>query len=148
VSEAARLLLETAQRGELHHAILCYGPSAQALRDVSVGIAKTLNCVNGTQGDDCTACQRIERRIHPDVHFIEVAGERKMISVEQIREIVAAASLRPFEGRNKIFRRMPSASAVRTRSSRRSKSRPATRPSSCSRARPIFCYRRSARVAR
>jgi DNA polymerase-3 subunit delta' len=103
VSEAARLLLETAQRGELHHAILCYGPSSQALRDVSVGIAKTLNCLNGTQGDDCTACQRIERRIHPDVHFIEVAGDRKMISVEQIREIVAAASLRPYEGRNKIF---------------------------------------------
>ncbi|MEA2162552.1 MAG: polymerase subunit delta [Thermoanaerobaculia bacterium] len=103
MSEAARLLFETAQRGELHHAILCYGPSAQALRELSVGIAKTLNCLNGTQGDGCAACQRIERRIHPDVHFIEVAGERKMISVEQIRDIVAAASLRPYEGRNKVF---------------------------------------------
>jgi DNA polymerase III subunit delta' len=103
VSEAARLLFETAQRGELHHAILCYGPAVATLREVAVGIAKTLNCLNNTQGDDCAACQRIERRIHPDVHFVEVAGERKMISVEQIREIVAAASMRPFEGRNKVF---------------------------------------------
>jgi hypothetical protein len=103
VSEAARLLLETAQRGELHHAILCYGPSTTALREVSVGIAKTLNCLNVTQGDGCAACQHIARRIHPDVHFVEVGDAKKMISVEQIREIVAAASLRPFEGRNKVF---------------------------------------------
>ena len=41
--------------------------------------------------------------MHPDVHFIEVAGERKMISVEQIRDIVAGAGMRPYEGRNKVF---------------------------------------------
>jgi hypothetical protein len=103
VSAAAELLLETARRGELHHAILCYGPDAATLRALSLSIARTLNCLNGTEGDGCTACQRIERRMHPDVHFIEVAGERKMISVEQIREIVAAATLRPYEGRNKVF---------------------------------------------
>ncbi len=103
MSATAELLLETARRGELHHAILCHGPSAATLREIALGIARTLNCLNGTEGDDCTACQRIERRMHPDVHFIEVAGEKKMISVEQIREIVAAATMRPYEGRNKVF---------------------------------------------
>jgi DNA polymerase-3 subunit delta' len=103
MSATAELLLDTARRGELHHAILCHGPSPKTLREVAVGIAKTLNCLNGTEGDDCTSCQRIERRTHPDVHFIEVGGERKMISVEQIREIVAAATMRPYEGRNKVF---------------------------------------------
>jgi hypothetical protein len=103
MSAAAELLLETARLGELHHAILCHGPSAATLRETALGIARTLNCLNRTTGDGCTSCQRIERRIHPDVHFIEVAGEKKMISVEQIREIVAAATLRPYEGRNKVF---------------------------------------------
>jgi hypothetical protein len=103
MSATAELLLETARRGELHHAILVHGPAAATLREVAIGIAKTLNCLNGTSGDDCTACQRIERRMHPDVHFIEVTGERKMISVEQIREIVSAATMRPYEGRNKVF---------------------------------------------
>lgn len=103
MSATAELLIETARRGELHHAILCHGPDAATLREVAVGIARTLNCLNGTNGDDCTACQRIERRMHPDVHFIEVTGERKMISVDQIREIVAAATMRPYEGRNKVF---------------------------------------------
>ncbi len=103
MNNAAALLAETAQRGELHHAVILHGPSPDALREAALRIAKALNCVNGTRGDNCLACQRIERRIHPDVHMIEVGSERKMISVEQIRDLVAAAVLRPYEGRNKVF---------------------------------------------
>jgi len=73
------------------------------LRDIALRIAQTLNCLNGTTGDDCHACEHIDRRIHTDVHFIEVGGERKMISIEQIRDLVAAATMRPYEGRNKVF---------------------------------------------
>ena len=100
---AAELLVDTARRGELHHAIILHGPAAATLREVAVGVAKALNCLNGTGGDDCTSCQRIARHTHPDVHFIEVGGERKMISVEQIRDIVAGAGMRPYEGRTKVF---------------------------------------------
>lgn len=103
MSSVAEILLSTAQRGELHHAIILHGPSSEGLRALALQVAKTLNCVNGTTGDACTTCQRIERRTHPDVHFTEVGGERKMINVEQIREIVAAAGMRPYEGRNKVF---------------------------------------------
>jgi hypothetical protein len=46
---------------------------------------------------------RIDRRLHPDVHFAEVAGERKQISIEQIRDIVSGATMRPYEGKNKVF---------------------------------------------
>ena len=87
MSATAELLLHTAQRGELHHAILCYGPNTSTLRDVAVRIAKTLNCLNGTEGDDCTACTRIERRMHPDVHFIEVTGERLVTVIEFVSPI-------------------------------------------------------------
>lgn len=103
MTTATSLLLETARRSELHHAIIVHGPMPDLLRQVAVRVAKTLNCLNGTTGDDCTACARIERRIHPDVHFIEVAGERKLISIEQIRDLVGDASLRPYEGRTKVF---------------------------------------------
>ena len=103
MNDASSLLLDTARRGELHHAIILHGPAPEPLRALSVQIAKALNCLNGTTGDACSVCQRIDRRLHPDIHFIEVSGDRKMISVEQIREVVGAATLRPFEARNKVF---------------------------------------------
>ena len=103
MTTTASLILDTARRGELHHALILHGPSAPLLRDVALHVAKTLNCLNGTTGDDCQSCQRIDRRTHPDIHFIEAAADKKMISIEQIREIVSDATLRPYEGRNKVF---------------------------------------------
>jgi hypothetical protein len=100
---AAELVPETARRGELHHAIILHGPARDSLRALALQVAQTLNCLNGTTGDRCAACDRIARGIHPDVHMIEVAGDRKMISVEQIRDLVAGAGMRPYEGRNKVF---------------------------------------------
>jgi DNA polymerase III delta prime subunit len=96
-------VLDTARRAELHHAIILHGPAPAPLRELAVRIAKTLNCLEGSTGDDCVSCTKIDRRIHPDVHFTEVASEKKMIAVEQIRAIVENASLRPYEGRNKVF---------------------------------------------
>jgi DNA polymerase III delta prime subunit len=97
------LLLDTARRGELHHALILWGPSPPLLRDTAVRAAKTLNCLNGSTSDDCASCLRIDRRMHPDVHFIEAAADKKLISIEQIRDIVSEATLRPYEGRNKVF---------------------------------------------
>ncbi len=103
MTSVSSLLLDTARRGELHHAIIVHGPLPELLRDLAVRVAKTLNCLNATTGDGCTACARIDRRIHPDVHFLEVEGDRKLISIEQIRHVLAEASLRPYEGRTKVF---------------------------------------------
>ena len=103
MTSAADLLLDTARRGELHHSIILHGPSRQTLRETAVAVAKSLNCLNGTGGDACQSCRRIDERLHPDVHFIEVTGDRKMISIEQIRELVSEATLRPYEGRTKVF---------------------------------------------
>lgn len=103
MTTAPERVLETARRGELHHAIILSGPAPEALGALALRIAQTLNCLNGSTGDDCSACTRIEKRLHPDVHFAEVAGEKKLISIEQIREIVEAAMMRPYEGPNKVF---------------------------------------------
>jgi DNA polymerase III gamma/tau subunit len=102
MNDVGALVLDTARRGELHHAVILHGPAADSLRALAMAMARALNCNNGGD-DDCTICQRIDRRSHPDVHVIEVAGERKMISVEQIRDILEQATLRPYEGRNKVF---------------------------------------------
>jgi hypothetical protein len=100
---AAELLLDTARRGELHYSIILHGPAHEELQALAMGAAKALNCLNRTTGDDCIACQHIERHIHPDVHFVEVADDRKQISVDQIRDILTNAPMRPYEGRTKVF---------------------------------------------
>jgi len=103
MTTTSSLILDTARRGELHHAVILHGPSPGLLRDLAVRLAKTLNCVNGATGDDCLSCQRIDRRTHPDVHFVEAAADKKLISIEQIRDIVSGATMRPYEGRTKVF---------------------------------------------
>lgn len=103
MKSASELLLDTARRGELHYSIILHGPAREGLQSLAVAVAKALNCLNRTTGDDCAACQRIERRIHPDVHIVEVADDRKQISVEQIRDILTNAMMRPYEGRTKVF---------------------------------------------
>src|SRR5204863_9392129 len=80
-----------------------YRRAPAAWRGLALQVATTLNWLNGTTGHDCTSWQRIERRTHRDVHFVEVGAERKLSSVEQVRDVVAAATLRPYEGRNKVF---------------------------------------------
>jgi DNA polymerase III delta prime subunit len=99
----ASLLLDTARRNELHHAVILHGPSPSLLRDLSIRLAKTLNCLDQSTGDDCQSCVRIDRRTHPDIHFVEAAADKKLISIDQIRDIVSGASMRPYEGRNKVF---------------------------------------------
>jgi DNA polymerase III gamma/tau subunit len=102
MKDVSELVRETARRGELHHAVILHGPAPAALRALAQDIARAQNCPDGGE-DGCAICQRIDRQMHPDVHVIEVAGERKMISVEQIRDLLEQAALRPYEGRTKVF---------------------------------------------
>lgn len=97
------LVLETARRGEIHHAMILHGPSPDSLREMAMAISRALNCANRTTGDSCAVCQKIDRGLHPDVRIIDVAEEKKLISAEQIRDVVTGAALRPYEGRTKVF---------------------------------------------
>lgn len=100
---AAALVVETARRGGLHHSLILHGPSPAVLLETSIAIAKALVCLRESTGDDCAACLKVVRGNHPDVHLVRVPEDRKLISAEQVREVVSEASLRPYEGRWKVF---------------------------------------------
>lgn len=103
MSAAVELLVDTARRGELHHSIILHGPSPDALRAVALRLAHALECEGDPKKGLCAACGKVDRGTHPDVHWIGVDEGRKMIAVEQIREMVAGAAMRPYEGRTKVF---------------------------------------------
>lgn len=101
--EPAEMLLDAARRGGLHHSVILHGADAAALLALAVRIAKALVCERGSTGDDCAACSKVTREIHPDVKIVTPNADRKMIAVEQIREIVAESAMRPYEARQKVF---------------------------------------------
>lgn len=104
MSDPSAQLIEAARQNELHHAVILQGSDPATLTALAMAIAQTLNCFEGSAGGDrCLSCLKIERGNHPDIHRIGVAEDRKQISIDQIRNLVAAATLRPYEGRTKVF---------------------------------------------
>ena len=49
----------------------------------------------------CSACVRIARGVHPDVHIVEPV-ETGLIRVDQVRDVIDRAAYRPFEGRRRV----------------------------------------------
>jgi DNA polymerase-3 subunit delta' len=92
--------------GRLGQAYCFQGPSGVGKRATARALAQAVNCLAPAAGPDacgaCPACRRIAAGGHPDV--VEVRPEDKsVIGIDQIREVAARASLRPYEGRTKVW---------------------------------------------
>ncbi|MBI4125206.1 MAG: DNA polymerase III subunit delta' [Deltaproteobacteria bacterium] len=89
--------------GQIPHAFLFCGPEGIGKRKTAVGLAQALNCEarTGIPCEDCLACQKIEKNIHPDCLLIEPEG--KAIKIDTLREMKQKACLHPLEGRSKVF---------------------------------------------
>lgn len=100
---AVALLDGALKDGRLSHAYLFVGPPHVGKMTLASNLAQALNC----RGDDrpcgvCASCQRIAQLKHADVEIIGPNGKAE-ISIDQIREIERSASLKPFEGSNRVF---------------------------------------------
>lgn len=96
-------LIDSAIEGRLHHSLILHGPSSPTLQAAALRISRALNCPNRRGDDGCTTCSRIEKGIHPDVQTFSPLKDRKSISIEQIRDVVEHAGLRPYEEGVKVF---------------------------------------------
>ena len=98
-----REFLRTSVRADrVSHAYLFCGPKGSGKRRAAFALAKALLCEH--KGDDtCEVCRRIERRKHPDVHYLKPEGANHQYLVEQIREIVANVSLAPIQSNHKVY---------------------------------------------
>ncbi len=103
--KAIRLLARSLETGQLSHAYLFVGPPHVGKLTLALNLAQAVNCGASTPPcGECASCRRIAAGKHADVQIIGLISEEKReIGIEQIREMQAAASLPPYEGRHKVF---------------------------------------------
>jgi DNA polymerase-3 subunit delta' len=96
-------------RETLPPALVLAGPDGVGKRRTAMAIAATINCLEPRPAGElerdacgaCPACRRISRGVHPDVIVIE-PGDTGSIKIEQVRDVIARAAYRPFEGRRRV----------------------------------------------
>lgn len=92
-------------RQKLYHTLLLIIPSRSDKTALVSEMAAISQCQRNSGNGPCRrcpACVKIKANIHPDVFFVE-AGEKKSISIDQVREVSQQTHLKPWEGKYKIF---------------------------------------------
>jgi len=95
--------------GRKAHAYLLAGPPQVGKATLARELAQALNCEGADPPcHECTPCRRIAAGIHADVQTVSVEADgdgavHKDISIDQIREVGRAVSLRAFEGRCRVI---------------------------------------------
>jgi DNA polymerase III subunit delta' len=109
-SLGVQLLQRSLERGRLAHGYLFSGDSLSHLEDAARNLAKTLNCLrpekkNGVAidcCDDCMNCQKIEHLNHGDVRWVRPESKSRVITIDQMREVMQQVNLKPTEADYKV----------------------------------------------
>ena len=98
------ILRQALLNGRLHHAYQFIGPDGIGKRTLALALAEAIHCTE-LESDfcgDCGACRAIQAGNHADVRVLEPLTNKKDISIQQVRELEKALSLRSFSGRQKV----------------------------------------------
>jgi DNA polymerase III subunit delta' len=103
--DVVRLLQRSLERGRLAHAYLFAGSDLARLEAVARTLAKTLNCerpplrsAGGLPQDCCDACptcSKVEHESHPDVLYVRPESKLRVITIDQMRELMQTVQLKP-----------------------------------------------------
>lgn len=111
-TQGIELLQRSLERGRLAHGYLFSGSELDDLEGLARQLAKTLNCQQpprmGANGvaleccDACLSCQKIDGGNHADVHWVRPESKSRIISVEQMRDLMQQINLKPTEAEWKL----------------------------------------------
>src|SRR5262245_56745502 len=107
--QVVQLLQRSLERGRLAHAYLFTGGDRVELEDMARVLAKTLNCARpGRRSaagdpldscDQCASCRKIIETLHPDVHWVRPESKLRVVTIDQVRDLMAEIHLKPTEAR-------------------------------------------------
>jgi len=109
-TQGVQLLQRSLARGRLGHAYLFTGDQLDELELLARTLAKTLNCQNPvkTDGqatdccDECLSCRKIDRETHADIHWARPESKSRIVTVEQMRDLMQQIQLKPTEAAYKV----------------------------------------------
>jgi DNA polymerase-3 subunit delta' len=110
--DSVELLQRSLARQRLGHAYLFSGDDLERLELVARTLAKTLNCQNPRQSpnvpgapdscDACLSCRKIESSNHPDVQWVRPESKSRVITIDQMRDLMQTIFLKPTEAQYKV----------------------------------------------
>lgn len=109
-SQGVQLLQRSLARGRLGHAYLFAGDQLEALEGLATTLAKTLNCRQPLQTgavatdccDECVSCLKIDSESHSDVHWARPESKSRVITIDQMRDLMQQIQLKPAESPYKV----------------------------------------------
>jgi DNA polymerase-3 subunit delta' len=110
--DAVRLLQRSLDRGRLGHAYLFGGSDLIELERVASTLAKAVNCQNPPRSnaeglpldscDACESCRKIDACNHPDISWVRPESKSRVITIEQMRDLMQTVHLKPTSARYKF----------------------------------------------
>lgn len=100
-SRVVELLRRDAARPS--QAYLFTGPESVGKEFLARCFAAAVLCpAGGAHDEECRSCRLVAAGVHPDLSVVEPEGAASL-GVDQVREVVSRAALRPVEGRRSVF---------------------------------------------
>src|SRR4051812_25625165 len=106
-----QLLQRSLERCRLGHAYIFSGHDVDELERAAATLAKVLNCAQPVRAktgaaidccDKCDSCHRVDTANHPDVQWLRAESKLRIISIDQIRDLLQTVYLKPTLGGYKI----------------------------------------------
>jgi DNA polymerase-3 subunit delta' len=106
------LLQRSLERGRLAHGYLFSGHQLGELEVLARTLAKTLNCMEPVRlvpggpavdcCDKCVICRKIDAENHADVHWVRPESKSRVVTIDQMRELMKEINLKPNEAEYKV----------------------------------------------
>lgn len=110
--QAVELLQRSLERGRLGHAYLFAGHQLSELEALARTLAKVLNCEHPVRRkadgaavdccDACASCRKIDAENHGDIHWVRPESKSRIVTVEQMRELMQEINLKPNDAQFKV----------------------------------------------
>ncbi len=126
--QGVRLLQRSLERGRLGHAYLFAGHDVSELAALARTLAKVLNCQRPSRSDAvalglprdpsarnagvaapaidccdrCPSCLKIDHETHADVHWIRPESKLRVVTINQMRDLMHEIHLKPTEAEYKV----------------------------------------------